>query len=67
MCESDNSSYKTNFKKSEASQLYNACYLLSLVAQPASLVRSSGPCDPDNGRMLAVLPTPNPLQEPHHI
>lgn len=41
--------------------------LLGLVAETASLVRASGASDSDDGRMLAVVPAANPLDEPHHI
>lgn len=42
-------------------------HLLGLVPESAGLVRASRPRDANNGRMLAVLPAPHPLKEPHHI
>ncbi|KAG6660625.1 hypothetical protein CIPAW_03G118100 [Carya illinoinensis] len=38
--------------------------LLCLVTQATSLVRASRVGNTNNGRVLAVLPTPHPLQEP---
>jgi hypothetical protein len=42
-------------------------YLLGLVAEAARLVRTSGPCEADDGRLLPVLPAAHALHEPHHI
>jgi hypothetical protein len=41
--------------------------LLGLVAETTSLVGTSGTNKTNNGRLLAILPTPNPLKKPHHI
>lgn len=59
--------YKAILKVLKHCNYTTTCYLLSLVAQSASLVRTSRPCNTNNGRMLTILPTPNPLQEPHHV
>lgn len=41
--------------------------LFGLVAQATGLIWASGVSDPHDGRVLAVLPTPHPLQKPHDI
>ena len=41
--------------------------LLGLVAETTGFVGTSRPDETDNGRLLAILPAPNPLHKPHHI